>query len=141
VAHRGAFTGAKWIVGVVALAIAGALSSVALGVGFVYVKVSVPTKPVPSDRGFLLDVTGHSFKRVELAMFVPTQACKPNTELEMVLFKEKKATRPVQKEVDGDFSNPFGYSVDKKGKHYACAYLYEVAKDTLARDEASWQVS
>ena len=49
-------------------------------------------------------------------MFVSTQACKSNAELETVLVKEKKATRPVQTRVDGDFSNPFARAVYARTK-------------------------
>ena len=132
---------AKWIVGLATLALMGAWTGGAQGVGFVYVKVSVPRHPVPSDRGFPLDVKGHSSKPAELAMFVTTHPCKATAEAETVLFREKKATRPVNHKVHGDFNQPFNYSVINKGKHYACAYLYEVSKHTLARDDASWHVT
>jgi hypothetical protein len=134
-------TRAKWIAGLATLGVVGASSGAALGVGFVHVKVSVPAKPVPLDRGFPLGVKGHSSKPAELAMFVSTHPCKATAEAETVLFKEKKATRPVHHKVHGDFNKPFMYSVNSKGKHYACAYLYEVPQTTLARDEASWQVT
>lgn len=132
---------AKWIAGLATLGLVGASSGAALGVGFVHVKVTVPKTPVPLDRGFPLSVEGHSSKPAELAMFVSTHACKANAEAETVLFKEKKATRPVNHRVHGEFKQSFNYSVNSKGKHYACAYLYEVPKTTLARDEASWQVT
>lgn len=134
-------TRATWIAGLTALAAGGALAGVAQGVGFAYVQVSVPKTAVPSDRGFHLGFKGHSSKPAELDMFVSTQACRANAELETVLFREKKATRPVHHTVHGDFAHALGYSVDKKGKHYACAYLYEVPKHPLARDEASWHVT
>ena len=132
---------AKWVAGLATLGLVGASSSAALGVGFVYVKVSVPAKPVPSDRGFPLDVKGHSSKPAELSMFVSTHPCKANAEAEAVLLKDKKATRPVHHKVHGDFNQPLKYSVNHKGKHYACAYLYEVPKTALARDAASWHVT
>ena len=132
-------TSAKWIAALATLGVAGSLSGVASGVGFVHVKLLVPKKPVPIRDEFDLGVKGHSSKPTKLDVFWSNHPCKPNAELETALVQEKKQTvRAIHHpKIHGDFTYHTSI-ISALGKHYACAYLYEVPKTTLARDEASW---
>jgi hypothetical protein len=129
-------TRAKWIAGLATLAVAGALSSVALAVGFAELKVSVPKDSTPVDRSVRLVVKGDAPSRVELLTFLSMQPCKTTAPEEMAV-KQAKRVGVASHSVDGKFdvgSGGFNYTVDAKGKHYLCAYLYDPTRPAKPRD-------
>ena len=129
---------AKWIAALATLGVAGSLPGAASAIGFVHVKLLVPATVRIRD-GFDLGVKGHLSKPANLDVFWSDHPCKRNAELEMVLVRERKHTvRAIHHpKVDGNFKFHTAV-ISHLGKHYACAYLYEVPKHTLASDEASW---
>ena len=143
-------TRATCIAGVATLALAGASSGIALAgparaprvphkVAPYIVILSAPTGDVAVGAKAHITAHGHAPSLVELAVFASRrEQCSLNASGE----KASGGRLIIRKTVDGSFRE----SVEEvarqgaEGKHYACAYLYSRATQTLGHAEASWRV-
>jgi hypothetical protein len=135
---------AKWIGGLAALALA-ASGGVALagGVAFTSVTLTLPSRQVPVGASYSIGVHGYAAQQLTLDVFLTAQACKGNAEAEANLPSGRYGTeRTIHQTVAGTFQgNAASPNIRPRGINHACAYLYTMPRQTIASDDASWEVT
>lgn len=130
---------ARWIVGLLPLAVAAASSGIAQGMPMYSVNLSLPTTPTRLGQKVDIKVHGHAGARVSLSVYTSTVACRHTLFDEAKIVHHGGTHHRLTAEVDGKFSTSLRVE-GAKGTNYACAYLYMSSFKTLAHAAASWVV-